>query len=385
MIMYGETFKDSLYGAFQPADGDYDATFLIQLMEYFPTDKVDIGSGTYDQYLYDLLKTVVDNYEKGNYQVSFFYAHHIFMSYVYYCVENAFSLCPDRVRDVYYSLRSYNGRDDKPSIDRYKSVYEFSKIPEKDIFKIFHVIGMSDQSISDRASYINRRDQYAHAAGKGNISVEDLRGNIRDIIIQAEAIHDVFKPFLKQKYIDYLLCGCQMEYCDVMDTVYDFISTDNAFSLHDLDYLCHLGISGIRDENKQFRENYRYIKKVHCAFIEYCMENMGTEEPETYPDLRNEAFLFYKYKDNAEAYVENELGISAYRCGKEGGEFPVYECPECGEEQLAYNAEKNTFHCFACDADFKDGELGFCSRCGGLMKSDETGICPNCIENMMDE
>lgn len=86
--MYGETFKSALYGAFQPADEECDPSFLVRLLEYFPTDKVDVGSGTYDQYLYDLEKTVVDNYEKGNYQVSFFYAHLIFMSYAYAALQN---------------------------------------------------------------------------------------------------------------------------------------------------------------------------------------------------------------------------------------------------------------------------------------------------------
>ena len=56
---------------------------------------------------------------------------------------------------VYYSLRSYNGRDDKPDLDNYESVYGFSKIPEKDIFKVFHVIEMDEQSITDRVKYIN--------------------------------------------------------------------------------------------------------------------------------------------------------------------------------------------------------------------------------------
>ena len=54
--MYGETFKSALYGAFQPADEECDPSFLVRLLEYFPTDKVDVGSGTYDQYLYDLEK-----------------------------------------------------------------------------------------------------------------------------------------------------------------------------------------------------------------------------------------------------------------------------------------------------------------------------------------
>ena len=108
--MYGETFKDALYGAFQPEDEEYDPSFLVRLLEYFPTDKVDVGSGTYDQYLYDLEKTVVDNYEKGNYQVSFFYAHLIFMSYTYYCVDHAFQINPNRMKDLFYPINAYNGK-----------------------------------------------------------------------------------------------------------------------------------------------------------------------------------------------------------------------------------------------------------------------------------
>lgn len=125
--MYDETFKDALYGAFQPADEKYDPSFLVRLLEYFPTDKVDVGSGTYDQYLYDLEKTVVDNYEKGNYQVSFFYAHLIFMSYTYYCVDHAFQINPGRMKDLFYPINAYNGRTDKPDIENHASVYDLSK------------------------------------------------------------------------------------------------------------------------------------------------------------------------------------------------------------------------------------------------------------------
>ncbi len=382
--MYGETFKDSLYGAFQPADGDYDVSFLIHLMEYFPTDKVDIGSGTYDQYLYDLLKTVVDNYEKGNYQVSFFYAHLIFMSYVYYCVDRAYQLHPDRMKDIYFAVNAYSGRKDKPKIEDHASVYDFSKIPEKEIFKVFRAMDMADDDIKALSKYISDRDDYAHATGSGNISEEALKQNIRTISKHMETLHEVFKSSIKDLYVQYLLDNYNAEYVDIQDGLYDFM-TDHFLSLCDLDYLCHLGISGIRNENEQFKENYRHIQKVHCAFIEYCMENMGNEEPACYSDLRNEAFLFYKYKDNAAEYVENELGINAYRCGKEGAEFPVYECPECGEEQLVHNAEENTFHCFCCDTDFAKGELEFCSRCGALIKNNELGVCPACIEKMMAE
>ena len=153
-------------------------------------------------------------------------------------------------------------------------------------------------------------------------------------------------------------------------------------SLHDLEYLCHLGISGIRNENEEFKSKYRFIKKVHCTFIEYCMENMGIDSPSSYTDLRDEAYLYYKYQDNAVEYVENELGVSAYECGKEGVEFPVYECLECGAEQLAHDTKAQKYHCFSCGEDFDESTISFCSQCGAIMKDNEIDICPNCIENI---
>ena len=87
--------------------------FVYELLAFFPLDKVDWQAGTYDQYLYDLQKTVVDNYEKGNYQVSYFYAHLIFMSYVYYCVEKAYQFQPERLKDIFYPLNAYRGKEGK--------------------------------------------------------------------------------------------------------------------------------------------------------------------------------------------------------------------------------------------------------------------------------
>lgn len=105
------------------------------------------------------------------------------------------------------------------------------------------------------------------------------------------------------------------------------------------------------------------------------MENMGIDSPSSYTDLRDEAYLYYKYQDNAVEYVENELGVSAYECGKEGVEFPVYECLECGAEQLAHDAKAPKYHCFSCGEDFDENTIVFCSRCGAIMKDNEIDIC----------
>lgn len=379
------TFKDELHNSFPLFNDENDVGFLMELLYYFPMDKVYIAAGSYDQYLYDLQKTVIDNYENGNFQVSYFYAHLIFMSYVYYCVERAYQIQPNRMKDIFYPINAYFGNDDKPSLETYTSIYDFSKIPEKEIFKVFRIMGMEHQQIKDLSKYISKRDNFAHATGKGNISEETLIQNVRTIKGNMEALNELFRPAIRVQYIEYLLEYTEYDYETVIDSAYDFM-LDHFLSLRDIEYLCNMGISRIRNENELFKERYRFIKKVHCAFIEYCVENEGIDEPAGYIALRDQAYLFYKYHGKATEYIENELGIRRYLHVKDGGEFPVYECPSCEQEQLVYDSDNNCYHCFSCDTDFNDEDLSFCERCGCIMRrEDKVGICQNCIDHYTKE
>ena len=383
VLLFTERMEEILHSAESHSEVEDAGSLLIDdLMSFFPVDKIDLNAGTYDQYLFDLRKTVTDNYGSGNFQVAYFYAHLIFMSYVYYCTERAYQIQPDRMKDVFYPINAYSGRNDKPDIENYKSIYEFSKIPEKEIFKVFRIMGMEHSQIRDLSKYISDRDDYAHATGKGNISIEALFQNVRAIIGNMETLSDLFKPSCKERYVKYLLENADNPFDTISETAYDYI-LDNGLSQRDINYICTIGISNIRDDNAEFREKYRLVKRVHCAFIEYCIENMSIEEPENYTSLRDLAYLNYRYKGNAKGFVENELGINEFQCVKDGGTFPVFECPECGEEQLAYDAETHRYHCFACDENYTDDDLAFCDRCGSLMRRDgEQTICQSCIENM---
>lgn len=377
-----ETFKEELYNAFPLYNDENDITFLIELLYYFPIDRTYISVGNYDQYLYDLEKTVIDNYESGNYQVSYFYAHLIFMSYVYYCVEKTYQIAPDRMKDIYYPINSYHGRSDKPDLEKYSSVYEFSKIPEKDIFKVFHILGMDDSTIGNFSKYISGRDDFAHATGKGNISEDDLVSNIRTIIGNMETLHKSFEKHLEQLYIDYMIERIECDYDTIIDNSLDFVF-NNGLSIADLEYLSHLGVKRLQDSHETLKTNYQATRNIHCTFIEYCIENNGTNVPDGYSSLRNAAYLHYKYQDKANEYVEDELGINAYRCEKDGGEFPVYECLECGHDQLAYDEDADKYHCFHCSEDFDGERLIHCSECHTITYKNEMELCPNCIEHKM--
>ena len=378
------TFKDELRDAFPVFNEELDTSFLLELLYYFPIDKTYISAGTYDQYLYDLEKTVIDNYDVGNYQVSFFYAHLIFMSYVYYCVEKAYEIEPNRMKDVFYPINSYHGRDDKPDLEGYGNVYEFSKIPEKDIFRVFYIMGMDDATIKDFSRYISSRDDYAHATGRGNISEEEFRQNINTVIGNMSTLRDLFLPYLKSLYIQFMLKRLDDDYDVIIDNFNDFVF-DNSLSICDLDYLCHLGVKNLQESNETLKTNYQSTRNIHCAFIEYCNDNDGIALPDGYQSLRNEKYLFYRYKNRSKEYIENELGINEYRCVKDGGEFPLYECPECGAEQLAYDVEAGRFHCFSSDQNFTTDKLSFCPNCGQLMYNNGESVCDDCFEHALNK
>lgn len=87
-------------------------------------------------------------------------------------------------------------------------------------------------------------------------------------------------------------------------------------------------------------------------------------------------------EEAARDYIQNVLGISEYRTVKHGGEFPQYECPECDNESLVYDADNNRVICFSCDYEDDISSVAFCSDCGRLFidEDDGIGICHSCAD-----
>lgn len=85
-------------------------------------------------------------------------------------------------------------------------------------------------------------------------------------------------------------------------------------------------------------------------------------------------------------YVYNVLGIGYYTCIKQGGIYPVFECPECYNETLVYDNEVNKL-CFCYECGFKDeiDNYDFCLECGKLMYKNDMDICEECIKYKMDK
>jgi hypothetical protein len=105
--------------------------------------------------------------------------------------------------------------------------------------------------------------------------------------------------------------------------------------------------------------------------------------------------LFCRYEasaaDAAEFWVRTILGTFRYETEKEGGQYPVHECPECDEGTLvdtnnvleSFNLER--YICFSCGGVFKGSSMRHCGTCGRLYQfrqNDELGMCVTCFQDL---
>ncbi len=95
---------------------------------------------------------------------------------------------------------------------------------------------------------------------------------------------------------------------------------------------------------------------------------------------------FCNYKDNGESvarkYLSKVLRLDEYRIVKDGGEYPLYSCPDCGRDSLI--KINSDYICFSCRMMYDKDEIRRCEECGSLYTCyDETsdeGLCDNCKE-----
>lgn len=180
--------------------------------------------------------------------------------------------------------------------------------------------------------------------------------------------------------------------CDSLSLILNFIAK-------------HIDLKTISDEENELFETIKretvVLEEVVAArekMIETSAKNDGVfDQLITCPaclkrfllseDTDNNCLLCY-YSDTpekvADAYISNVLGVSAYSCMKDGEEYPLYECPECSEDALVLEYEKDNCFCFNCGFSSKLCHIYFCSECGQLMYSkdedERISVCSSCLD-----
>ncbi|MEG2056832.1 MAG: hypothetical protein RRZ84_02840 [Romboutsia sp.] len=111
------------------------------------------------------------------------------------------------------------------------------------------------------------------------------------------------------------------------------------------------------------RLNYKNENICHCFFCGY--EEDG--------------------KKASNEYLSDIRGLSEYEIVKDGGEYPLYECLECGSNSMVNIDGK--YVCFSCGMYYYENEVAFCDECGVLYHTygDDLGICSSCKEYKLEK
>lgn len=379
-----EKIKDAVVEAIEKEAEERNDKFyeeISKMMAYLPELFVDNSEERYLQSLWLAVQTSIEN---DLYQFAYIQYHMLFMTAVYYVLLKVSVLRSDGLNEaLYYLLKDRFADFKKPSNTKGGKLYfgSFAIINESDVFMLLRVIGLKNDLLGELQKLVEERNQYAHANGQLQLTSDELlMEKIEDYNKRIEQVFGLLKPLLIELYKDTITQNDFYDpdiraYIDPDEQIKEEFVRKYSLSRVEINWLRKIKTSDFED-----CDGYENVKELHIALMHYYDEIIGK-----YSSPIEDPYFAVKYKNHADEFIENVLGISAYECVKDGGEFPVYECPDCGEKQFAYDAENGKYHCFSCNVNYSDEELSRCSDCNRLMKKDEIDLCPDCIEYRMEK
>ena len=350
---------------------------LTKILEYLPTEFSDESE---EKYLDSLLLATETSFMNRLYQFAYVQYHMLFMTSVYYMLLKAYYLHEEELqKGLYYLLKDRYSDFWSESNTKGGRLYfgSFAIISENDVFMLLHTVGINSDLLGELQKLVRKRNKYAHANGQLQLTSDELfieaidnyNGQIQHVI---DLLKDDMICFYKKIICDPNFYDPEIRaYLDPDEQIIQEFIKEYSLSRAELNWLRKIRLSdfaGLEGEHE--------IKTLHSALIHYYRELTQDDY-----QLFDDPYVLFKYKNNAEELIERELEISPVECAKDGGEFPLYDCLNCGEHQLVYDANAHRYHCFACDQNYTDEELSFCEHCGSIMlRNDTVDICPACID-----
>lgn len=340
---------------------------LFKMLEYLPEEFAD---ETEEKYIDALMLAAQISYENGLFQFAYVQYHMLFMTAVYYAVLKVSLFHEEELKKaLYYLLKDRYADFWKETNTKNGKLYfgSFAVINESDVFMLLSAEGLDNNLLGELQKLVQERNRYAHANGQLLLTSDELfMDALNNYNAKMRRVSELLKcdliAFYKRTICDPNFYDPEIRaYSDPDEQIVQEFIKEFSLSRAELNWLRKIRLSDFDG-----CEGETAIKTLHRALIHYYRE-LTQDDYQPFDD----PYVLFKYKNNAADFVEKELEINDYECGKHGGEFPVYVCPECGEEQLAYDADTHRYHCFACGENYTDEDLTFCERCGSLMQRDE--------------
>lgn len=251
-----------------------------EILDYLPIDDLEVND-----YITPLFNSALVTFEKEEYQFSYFALHLIFMTNIYSFIWKIGQFYKERYEDSLLFARPYNGC--QIDFKEIKSVFDFSNIPEKDIFEFFSLIGVEKSYIKSTKGLIDARNQMAHATGKFQISDEDKFNNaLRELVSVLRQLQTklelTIREWYKSELLNYAQNGLAESHLTISDYIDSVFLTSHGLSKKDLIACVKFGLSRFRDRDQFDLSNVELdrIKDFHEALKTRYAEIMGIEYSE---------------------------------------------------------------------------------------------------------
>jgi hypothetical protein len=251
---------------------DYtEVPYLQEILNYLPIDPAD--EEDVNNYIQNITNLIAVNYKYGQYQFAYFGLHLLYMTYIYCTAWKIGQIEPERYKDAIVFARPYNGRERDLKIEDADSIFAYSLIPEKDIARLFKIIGLDRSQISAVGELVDTRNEMAHASGKFEILTEEgFDAKASSVFTSISCIHSCMDKLIRKWCKEVLLSFCCGEY-DGYDNPKDVIAEQMIqsfkLSVNELLVCNEMSVSSLITEHRGYQTKLKDFKK---AISDHCQE-----------------------------------------------------------------------------------------------------------------
>ena len=268
----------------------------------------------------EAIKLALDtSYLNNLYQFAYVQHHMLFMTSIYFVLLKSYKLHEEEMdKALYYLLKDRKSEfysEENKTKDGKLYFGSFAIISESDVFMLLRVIGLTDSMLGELKNFVKSRNKYAHANGRLLLTSENLFfESIQEYNAKISQVFDLIKDDITQLYVDTITNSDFYDpeiraYDDPDEQIIEEFIRPNSLSQTELNWLRKIKTSDFKEYG-----GYEYIKDLHIALCHYY--TLLVQDDENYHPIED-IYFHHKYQDNANEFVERELGISGYECVKD--------------------------------------------------------------------
>jgi hypothetical protein len=250
---------------------------VYEIAEYLPIDDVEISD-----YVKPLFDSASVTFEREQYQFSYFAVHLIFMTYIYSTVWKIGQFHKANYENSLLFARPYKGSN--ANFKEVKSIFEYSLLPEKDIFEFFSLIGLDNTYIQSTKKLVDYRNEMAHATGKIQIAssekYDDAINEILNVVAKInECLSLTIREWYKEELLYYAKHDLTVQYSSPIDYIDSVFVSGLSFSQRELLVCKDFGLNKLknRDKSELSRNEIARVVEFHESVKEKYAEIIGDE------------------------------------------------------------------------------------------------------------